>query len=430
MIKFLQNKTLFFFVFIVLLVSAVFVWRYFYFYSIDLSPDFEKNIFRPFFRNNLAPFYGLDISSHLNFITLSLNFTLILFLYYWVNKIQSFKLTIIFVLFLIFLLASKESILRIYDTYSHFQTFSDDLKFFKNSGDIFCTYQIKQFSLGIHNGHYPPGQLILLSLFPVVLIKFFLYSLLFPIFFCLDKVALKLNLKKSKFLIFVLIPSLVIFPSLDFVILSGFFFIITLYLLLYKPRYFEYLIGITLTFWIFFNFNIFIGLFFVLLLFLLQKPSWKEFLLILLKAGAIPIFTYLFLYFIFNFSIVKIFLQAVNQNQYLLNGNPFNSLLQYFLISIGNILNYILGFGPLFFVIFYQAFVIKNKIAITLIFTILILSFSGLFFMETDRVWYFISFLAVILIDDFFFSLSKLSSWFLIIISLLYVLIVEMFLVQ
>lgn len=438
MIKKLKNlakKELVFSAFFALFfVLAFFLWRYFYLENLDSNPTFEKDIFRTHFRDNLAPFYGINTGFLINFKTVFLNAFLIFGIYVLLQKITRFSLwtNLIFCLGLVFLMAQKESNERFLGEVSHFETFSEDLNHFKNPKEVFTTYNAEQKNLGIHNGHYPPTLLFLLKSMDIHVLKIIHYLLLIPIFFLLFKIQKILEFKSKNYFILAFIPAFLIFPSLDFVLFPSLFFVASFYLLLSKIRFYEYYLGVVCGIWLLFNFNIFIALVFFFFFLLLNKNyTFKEVLLLILKAFLPLILIQILAYYLLNLNIITCFFEGLHQNHVKVNGFSFDNLSRYFLRSSGNLLAFALGIGPLFLLVIYSLFYGENKsLSWVLILSLVFLSFGGLYFLETDRVWYIFIFPVLFIVNPLLQKMNNISHYLFLGFSAMYLICYELLLAQ
>lgn len=433
--KISKNNLFFLIIFGIFSIAALLVWRLAYGHYILMDPSFEKDIFRPFFRNNLAPFYGVSSSFAVSIKSIVINFLIILTAFYCIDYFVKKRILSAFLLFLfvVFILTQTESTGRFLGSVSHFQTFREDISVFHKAQDVFPEYNQKQMELGVHNAHYPPMYLFLLKQFSIELIKAFHYLLIIPILMLVFKLNQHFRVQRNELYYLVFIPSLVIFPSLDFVLVPAFFFLLIFYLLVQKVRAYEYWIGFVVGSWLLFSFHVFIaGLFFFIYMIFNRKEYFNRTLFLSLLKVFIPLFLTQYLVFLTtDFNVIKCFTDGFTQNNIEMNGNSFDSLERYLLRSTGNVLSFIFGFGPLFGVILYQLFFSQQKkLAASILSTVLILSFGGLYFLEADRVWYIFILPALILLPDFFMTISRLGKFCLLGVSLLYVIYYELLLWQ
>jgi hypothetical protein len=203
------------------------------------------------------------------------------------------------------------------------------------------------------------------------------------------------------------IPALLIYPSLDVVALPFFFFSVGLFVHLKvdSPLWKFLFLGVVSSVWLFFSFSVFV---FWLFLFVIEVMSFfktkalKPSMLYHLVHGAIVVLFFLMLYFLLHFSIIENFKIALTHNIHI-NSNYFDHPVRFLFRSTGNALEFFLGVGFPILLLFrksnslHPAFLeLRNAF----LFTLAIASCCGLFFMETDRVWFFLIPMIVLIANE------------------------------
>lgn len=430
-IKIFKNKVVFLIGFIGLTYLIVLLWRYVYLNQIELYPLYDKDIFRGYFRENLVPLYGFDTSFLLNFKSIFLNGGLFISIYFCFNLLKKRKVlyTSLFFMLIVYILSLKNSKEIFLGNVSHYSTFSEDIHKFNSVKEIFSDYTKKQPFLSIHNGHYPPTYLSLLKTFNIYFIKIMHYLLIIPIIFMLSKLHLFAKEQPKNMLTIALIPALVIFPCLDFVLVPSLLFLICMYLIINKIKYYEYYLGTVFSLWLLISFHLFIAGLFIIIYILYHRKNYtiKKLFLLFTKSLLTIITIQFFVFFISNFNVIECFLTGFHQNNIQHNGNSFDSFSRYFLRSSGNLLSFILGFGPLCAIIIYQLIFEKvDQITKINLITLILLSFGGLYFLETDRVWYIFYFPFLPLISNFLYKSSKSVNFVYITFACIYLIFYEL----
>lgn len=404
------------------LVAVIFSWHYAFLHYCAAS-GFTKDIFREAFSANLPPAYGID-----KFEPFNLNWFVILLTVYIViifsqQYTQSIFFTIILLLFFITLFGQTETG-RLSEKIAHFATYFEDFYRFASVRSLLRSYTTLQSSLSVHGAHYPPGNLLLLKLSGALVT----YRLILCFLLIIALYFAYILFEKRTFIFYLLFfPAFLIYPTIDFVAIPLFFFLFILLLLKYNKTYLYFIVGILLYGWSFFSFISFVGVCFIIVF---QLYSFRIFFslktgvrYLLLLAGVLTI--HFFIQIIFGFDIVLCFTNAL-QNNVALNSNPFDSVTRYLFRSTGNFLNFMLGGGLLMVFIFIKSKNhLINQFRVTLLITLLLLSFSGLFFMETDRVWYFFYPILALIAADFLAEISLLGRQILLVFSAIYTILFE-----
>lgn len=413
------------FLFIVLMIaSSVILWQRLYFLYRDNS-GFDSDIFRHFFYANLPPAYGIDrfdTFSYVWFVAIIASYLFFFIMQRWLNSFVSISL---FLVGFMLLLGATEP-LRITHSIAHFATFLEDINVFSSVGDLLTSYVSKQNQLSIHGAHYPPGILMLLKILGTTYeFKIFLFVILISALYLFYIYTEK---KSSALIALALIPAFLIYPTLDFVALPFFFFMLLLVLEKKSTSLAYGLMGVIFFVWSFFSFISFVGGVYILIYQLLDTKGRfsKQKIKLYLYAVTSFVTSYLVFKYVIGVDLLDCFIQSL-QNNVSLNSSPFDSIIRYLIRSSGNYLNFALGAGLLFGNLFLTAeSETVNRHRTTLLITLFLLSFSGLFYMETDRVWY--CFLPIVawIASDTLNRYSSLQKIIILSISILYLAVFEL----
>lgn len=406
------------------LVICVVIWH-FVFLDYCAESKFTKDIFREAYYANLPPAYGIDkfdFFSYKWFSVMMLAYIAVIFLQ---KKIQTLYTQIVIVVFFTVLFALTETG-RLGGNIAHFATYYEDYTKFSSPLCLLHDYTAMQSTLSVHGAHYPPGNLLLLILSGAGLT----YQIVLAVIFILSLVLAYLFFEKKLQPIYCLlfIPAFLCYPTLDFVAIPIFFFMFILLLQKHEKKYTYFLIGILLYAWSFFSFISFVGAFFLMIF---HCCDYKNILTIkngiralLLIVGFV--LTYFCVRFFLGFDILICFKNSL-QNNIALNSNPFDSIIRYLFRSSGNLLNFFVGGGVLMAFLFVKNENIAiNKIRVTLLITLFLLAFSGLFFMETDRVWYFFYPLVALIAADHLSLFSVRNRNGMLLLSAIYAILFEL----
>ncbi len=303
----------------------------------------------------------------------------------------------------------------------------NDVNKFNNLGDILKNYVSKMYVLTTHSGTHPPGPVILMW----ILTKLFGFNYLIKIVFILliepftafyiyflGKELYSERVSQYGVLLYIISPSIVMygFASMDAV--YAVFLVGTLYYFIKsmvtvdesKWRYIAgifFVVSSMLTFAS--SFLIMYFFFFTILTYFLNREyyvrSLKTFITIILMFISVL----LFLKFFFHFDYVACLLEAMKIDAYgSLHhsgcGTGFESPERYFFISFSNLLAFFIGMGipgttlwfrELWSIAFgkrdVRKFEITDVFIISFIVTLLLNAFGGLYTLETERIWMFLS---------------------------------------
>ncbi len=379
---------------------------------------FRLDVFREPVRTFHAPLYGLgqDLLKS-NYTHLGLAVLFFMLAWKWLlPHLQPRGMTFSWIpvqLALLLSFAYTDGVNRLEKMTVHFSTFAEGLRFFKSVPDLLTYYVPTMGKMGEHNNHYPPGNLLLLFLEQIWQIPGLVVSLLFTCILMstvmIGKSARLLgwNFQQQLFGqgLFVTAANVLIFSSIDFTPIPVLFFASGVYLLI---RYFKtgegvlpWLLGIVMGLYLFFSFTVslfflFAGFYSILLLLSKRTISmelWRlAFPIVIINALA-----WLLVYGCTEFDIAACFKTAMEQSGKLLGSGAFDNPYRYIIRSTGNLLGFVAGSGVIAFSLMLLIPLMgrsdrytrasNSLLPMAGLLTIIAASFSGLFFMETERVW-------------------------------------------
>jgi hypothetical protein len=271
-------------------------------------------------------------------------------------------------------------------------------------------------TLSLHSGTHPPGAVLYLWLVSRIVGKgirtaawaaIIGTSLAIIPFHLLARTLYNERVSWYAVAMYVVTPSLVLFgaTSMDgvflfFPILAAYFFHTS-----WKrgPIPYSILTGLTLVVAMFFTFvTVAIGLIFTLEAILSYRvfPLWGRVWKNLVYAGATFAVTYCIIYWLTGYNVIDAFRSATRLSE-VYRGSIYIDLAQYFHISVTNLMAFFIGTGVVTTALWWRHIVHASSQWITrsastdfvqLAFTlaILLLAFSTIFCMETERVWMFL----------------------------------------
>ena len=284
---------------------------------------------------------------------------------------------------------------------------------FRGPADILSTYIKKMDLLTFRGKHYPPGNILLFAFFSQIgfIPGFKLLCYICPIicFLCLDRTMSFLGYSSSekRFSLFLFLFG---YGVLGFVSTATTPLVLMMFglaqLTFFKSRMKNYACSNLLT-GLFFSISFLLSFSAVVMMvfFALTDVFYRsgQSLISILKDWTIIILTmglfFLGLYWFFGFNMYECFRLSVKHNQTLMTINPFDSISRYLLRSSGNLIAFlilpnlaasILGIWSLKAIVTGGTRIIRSYAA-SFIITICLFAFSGLFFLETERIWLFLT---------------------------------------
>jgi len=401
-----------------LLLSAI-LWNYIFLDYIRTT-GYQKDIFRGAFQNLHAPIYGRPNGPrNYNYYVFAFFPAILLVLYcsFWAYRYpQRNHLPAWIALQILLTLGFAHSYgdERIVKNIAHYLTFSKDLSFFGSIGDILENYTSKMDQLGVHNQHYPPGNLILLKL--EQMLGFPAFTKLVVIgFSALTILPLTEFAKLCRFshsavigtqLLFITSPGILIFPTLDLVpivmCLGSEICYVYLHGLKSGKVVHGILVGVLLAAYTFFSFSSSLILLFMVIFLLTAAHSrlvpFHRGTKILILSAVSFVSVYFLIYLSAGFNMLECFQKAVLQNRKQMSSG-FDDGWRYAIRTSGALLAYFIGAGfPLAVLGCHAARKLRKdkhaepwtrSFAIAFILTLGVAACSGLFFLETERVWLF-----------------------------------------
>ncbi len=388
-----------------ILALLAWLWNTLFLNYIDGS-GFSADIFRPAFRKAMPPIYGQATPIDWQwFIGLSLMMCSVLILFPRLkHRLLQQLVVALSVLFLMFLFAQTEG--RFATAVAHYSTYVESISAFSSPLDVVQQYTERQATLNVHSAHYPPGNLWLIKCFDqyasVAILKYFFYALVVLSFMLLFSLVEQVSL-----IPLLTIPALLIYPSLDVVALPFFFFSIALFVQfkIESPLWKSLLLGVVSSVWLFFSFSVFVFWLFLFVkevLAFFKVKALKPSIVYHLVHPAVIIVFFSVLSILFHFSIIQNFKIALSHNIHI-NSNYFDDPIRFLFRSTGNALEFFLGVGFPSMLLFRKNKSLQPRfleLRNTFLLTLVIASCCGLFFMETDRVWFFFIPLVILIANE------------------------------
>lgn len=383
------------------------------------SNSYTGNIFRGVFNGLSSPFYGRLVTRWMTKDSLIIisSIVFLIFAFIWRHNWHTTK-NIPFLISLIgLLILSFGWTNSLEGTFSssncHYQTFASDLPKFDSIHQLITQYNQQISLLGIHNNHYPPGNLLLLKieeLYWPYLSKtiVFLATLftLFPLFKLMQIWGFNKSERLISFIFYgtsgaiLFYPGIAMSPLMLPLSISGFYFMIKGI----ENQKFAYFVAFAFIFSIytFFTFSSLLFGFFCLITLLfklmLKEISGKQIMKFGLSSFFVFVIIYWAVYLTFQFNIIECFISSLSNEKIQMDYSSIDNWSRYLLTSTGNILAYtgIIGtpvIGIIFYGLQYHSNMPKQlkSLIYALISTVLILGFSNQFFLEVERIWIFMT---------------------------------------
>ena len=389
----------------------------FFFLKFFIQQQTPYSIFRLAYYKYQAPSYGApQIIRHLDRIipvfVIAAGYLVLMRLFKdSTRKPGVFLCPAVFILLFIIVFAATDGPVRIFYYSDQYMHVIKQLKYFSSVGDILRHYVKYMPQLGIACSHYPPGILLLfkleqqLSLYLLVKIIVVLSVVLsvFPLKGIMKQLGLPRETKVVGLLSYSLCPAILIYSSFNFTPVTVFLGACSFYYFikgLKEDSIFDtILFGLYMCLFLLITFNFFVLAFFIViytLMLLIYRIMRFKVLIKHVFWAALTISTvYILIYTFTGFNIVKCFLLAVRNNSDL--GDPANLEKGMALMfrSTGNILAFAAMLGGPFLLLVCKGWrrsptdgYIKH-LGTALLITLVLLGFSGLFYLETERVWIF-----------------------------------------
>jgi len=400
---------------------AAIAWNRFFRREI-LEGSYTGDIFRRVYWNFWAPIYGRPdpVSAPDLLIIAALSLSL-----YGLVKIHEnsppkpghakpLAFLAIFNLILIAAFALSQGEARLLEYIYDYKSFGtpDDLMLFGNLHDIWAKWTALMPGLHGRNPHYPPGNLFILKIEQVYdipgLLRFLVILavlLCVPLLYALGKrLGFNHNTALLVTALFTTSASPTIFPTTSTAPLTIFLALVSWlgWFTAIKDNALKgaFLCGASLALYSVFSFSVFIVGLSLVMIGLIQACLDRQRLPVLVKTSLVTGMVFVaclsLLYLATGFNAWLCLVQSIRQNSGLMTADPFDTTARYLLRSSGNILAYAIYTGVVLSSLAMVGCVKVTKappdagifIAGSLI-TLFAAGFSGLFFMETERIWMF-----------------------------------------
>jgi hypothetical protein len=410
------------------LYGAAIVWNHIFRNEI-LGHHYTGDIFRQIYWNYWAPIYGYAETPSLNEVLLIVLFSAAIYFaikIYEKKYIETEPRTIlIFIgvlnLLLIIAFALSQSEARLFQNIYDYKSFGadGDLSLFNNLHDVWEKWNLLMPGLHGRNPHYPPGNLFILKiehLFHVPgLTKGLVITatmLCVPLLYYLGKMlGLSNDLALLAVTLFATSASTTIFPTTSMAA-ATMFFTLASYLGFFaaiknNSMRGAVLCGFSLTLYSLMSFSVFIVGLSILIISLIYIISDSTSRINIIKTDIIAGITFLggllLLYILTGFNLWSCLAQSIQDNSNIMTVNPFDTPVRYLLRSAGNILAYSIYTGIVLSSLALAGCYRLSRAGLDLrifisgcLATLIAAGFSGLFFMETERIWvFFTPFLAI-----------------------------------
>ncbi|MBF0478243.1 MAG: hypothetical protein HQL26_02045 [Candidatus Omnitrophica bacterium] len=396
------------------------IWN-FCFRSYSENHHYHFDIFRGVFNNFHSPIYGnvytpfllkQDWTSFsplwwpvivLSFIFLAFISTQIAYL----KEKRFFVWGIVFLFLFIIVFTNRSGISGFVENRSHYAEFSYAAHFFHGAGDLLKNYVKLMPQLGIQSPHYPPGNVLLVMLAQW---NIFLPKTVIVLSCILTPLTIRFLMKQwhsgpleynMAALLFSIAAPVLIFPKMATEPLT--MFLVSLAIALYQfmlngKRQFKapVLTGIVVAMACFFSFFMIFICFFLFVYTVLSIYKNRDYSQSVYKKILMSIITFVFFYWLVylltGFNMMMCFKEALLHRSRIQGYEAYDNWERYLFRSTGNFIAFVFLLGsPL---VMLGLLNVKNKenqqtyfFAIALIITILVTSFCGTFFLETERLW-------------------------------------------
>ena len=400
-----------------LIMTSLIFWNQVHHGYIEAS-GFEEDIFRSVYHNFHAPLY---FSGHITLVPDGLCGVLIapsllLMLAYGLFRKQlhqSYWLWIpglyLLAALIVFALTDGGVYDRLLANEAHYKSFIDDLGCFENLSDLLAHYVERMHRLGVRGSHYPPGYLSLMMieqeaiphLTKIIVIGATLLSF-WPMHLLSKLLGLDRETTVLAMILFACSTFMPIWPSFALTPIGiplGLFGIYFTFRVFGRNRYTDALwLGSIIAIYLYFSFAItLIGVLIlaVSVVALIRKDvELIQLAKMGLLAGGVVVIIYCMLYLVSDFNLYDCFVQSFRNNAELMS-DGFDNNSRYLIRSTGNLLAFLSGLGiPIlvlsamrFYAVFKSGGEYEKVLTIGIFFTVLTMSFSSLFFLETERIW-------------------------------------------
>lgn len=406
-------------------IAVFYAWNIGYFAYLEHF-DYRENIFRPALHIPRTPFYGHpfsfnysaeDLPNNLPTIISALLFAVGLF--FVRNQLSRLPRNPLFYTSLVLLILGlnwNESLLETFSgTNCHYHSFGFGLENFQSVGDILKNFTTHSTDMGIHNNHYPPGNLIVLAIekwYIPFFSKILVFSAVLVALIPLGKLMRSWNFTAETrticYLVYAVSGSIMFFPEIAMsplvlpIVVSGFYFIDRA---LFTSRivFFSILFGVMMALFAFFSFSVFFFILFCAIYLLIElirkRTNWKQLLVFGVISGGTFVSIFVLIDLLSGFNLVDCLLVAMKNEELQMDAKEGFDIIRYLMQSSANFIAYIGIISlPLIAVIVHGFRIRKQSVPSkvrtlthALLITILVFSFSGQFFLEVERIWIFLT---------------------------------------
>jgi len=295
---------------------------------------------------------------------------------------------------------------------SGYSEFAKDIPAFNGIADTLRNYVSRMPTLEWYGQHYPPGNLILLQVekalglpgFAKVVVSLLTVLTVIPLYHLAREIGLSATATTAALLLFAANTGVLIFCTINTTPMLLLPATVCLWMLVRSLKYDRAtdaaVLGLCFTFYLFFSFSASI---LGVLMALITAIGWGSKCFStrnILRAAAISVACVFaaiaLLYVSTRFNLIACFVGAVRGHQAQQGNEGFDDLQRYLLRSTGNILAYLISIVPLCIVAISAMWFARREREAHAVFlgvgaTVLIAGLSGLFYVETERIWMFLT---------------------------------------
>jgi hypothetical protein len=302
---------------------------------------------------------------------------------------------------------------------SGYSEFASDIESFKGVGDTLRTYVEKMPKLNWYGQHYPPGNLILLTIerqlgipgLTKAIVCLLTVLTVVPLYMLAKELELDDVAASVAVLLFAMTTGVLVYATINTTSLVLFPATMCLWMLVRSLKTGSIaaaaLLGVCFTFYLFFSFSASILGVLMALTTVIGWLSGAFTLRNVLATGAVSLACVLgcvaLLYVTTRFNLIACFVTAVHGHQAQQGNEGFDDAKRWWLRSTGNVIAYLMSIVPLCILAVsaaaFSAFAkpqasgarFTRSFVIATVLTVLVAGFSGLFYVETERIWIFLT---------------------------------------
>jgi hypothetical protein len=386
---------------------------------------YHKDVFRAVFRTLHAPLYG---KVHLKFLgartLLPIGIALAFLWDIWRRRGIGIEGRFLLARVLLFLMAMTLAVAladgqaphgeRITDYWAHYAAFAQDLDHFSGPGDVLRTYVNKTPLLTHFDTHYPPGILFTFMIGKLLGTTTFVKALgillpaltLLPLWCIARELQLDRRATGLALVLFATSPGIVIFPTLAPTAALTFVSTFSIWMLIRALQRRQWwasaLFGLSLAIYTFCTFashmTVFLIACFLAAAVLSGKVTLRQAAMAIIPGALAFVLFFVVLYIGWRFNIIASFLMA-RKMHIKRPGHGYDNIWRYLFRSTGGILAYLLSAGFALSVMAIAAMGRRKQVSeksplagafiLGTLLGMLVSGFSGMSFMETERIWIF-----------------------------------------